>query len=72
MSGIALTREQELKLLTIAQNSEVSAVAPYTSILALRTGIRMKEIKHLMPFLVAERPRRWSYRWRDARDTGSR
>jgi integrase len=45
--GAALAREQEVKLLTIAQNSESSAVAPYVAVLSDRTGMRMKEIKHL-------------------------
>jgi integrase len=45
--GVALTREQELKLVAVAQNSEPSAVAPYVAVLSDRTGLRMKEIKHL-------------------------
>ncbi len=45
--GMALTREQEVKLLAIAQHSDLTAVAPYVAVLAVRTGMRMKEIKHL-------------------------
>ena len=45
--GMALSREQEVKLLTLAQYSEISTVAPYVAVLSVRTGMRMKEIRHL-------------------------
>ncbi len=73
--GIALTREQEVKLLTIAQNSELSAVAPYVVILALRTGMRMKEIRHLRMSairLTADNPHILVHRSTTKTDAGTR
>lgn len=73
--GIALTREQEVKLLTIAQNSEVSAVAPYVAVLALRTGMRMKKIKHLRMSAIRmtiENPHILVHRSTTKTDAGSR
>ena len=46
--GEALTAEQELKLVTIAQNSDPQAVAPCVAVLSRSTGLRMKEIKGLV------------------------
>ena len=45
--GMALTREQELKLLMVAQTCNGSAVAPYVAVLSDRSGMRMKEVRHL-------------------------
>jgi integrase len=73
--GIALTQEQAVKLLTIAQNSEVSAVAPYVAVLALRTGMRMKEIRHLRLSairLTADNPHILVHRDTTKTDAGSR
>jgi integrase len=45
--GMALAREQELKLLMVAQACDLSAVAPHVAVLSDRTGMRTKEVKHL-------------------------
>ena len=45
--GMALAPDQELKLLTVAQACEDSAVAPYVAVLSDRSGMRTKELKHL-------------------------
>jgi integrase len=73
--GIALTREQEMKLLIIAQNSELSAVAPYVAVLALRTGMRVKEIRNLRLSairLTADNPHILVHRTTTKTDAGSR
>jgi hypothetical protein len=73
--GVALARDQEVKLLTIAQNCELSAVAPYVAVLALRTGMRMKEIKHLRLSAIrmtADNPHIVVHRKTTKTDAGSR
>ena len=44
---VALTQEEQQRMLQVARTADDNAVAPYTSVLSFSTGMRSKEIMHM-------------------------